>query len=90
MLSFAEGTVDGGDETPKDDGVVLESGSKEKPPANCILGENAGFLGESPFMLIVLNVSSRPADGECLVHGDCAEGPGNMALSGDASREFAM
>jgi hypothetical protein len=69
----AEVAVDGGEETSfvKVEGVALDSGSKVNPVAeNCMFGENTAFPGESPFIVMWLKVSSRPDDGECLLHGD--------------------
>jgi hypothetical protein len=81
--------VEGGDERSfaKLEGVALDSGSNKNPLCgNGRFGEKAALPGESPFMVIPLNVSSSPEDGECLLHDDCAC-VGSMALRGDDSRD---
>src|ERR1700733_3150850 len=86
---LVEVMVDGGDDTSfaKLEGVVLESGSNEKPLCgNCRFVEKVAFPGESPFMVIPLNVSSSPDDGECLLHEVCVC-VGSIALRGDDSRD---
>lgn len=72
-LPSAELTVEGGVDTSfvKVEGVAVDSGSNVRPLVeNWTFGENIALPGESPFMVIWLNVSSRPDEGECLLQGD--------------------
>ena len=88
-LPSIESTVEGGDEMSllNVDGVALDSGSKEKPLVENCAGLKVAWFGESPFIVIPLNVSSSPDEGEFLDQGDCPWVVGSIALRGDASRE---
>lgn len=72
----------------KVEGAAPESGaSKFSPPGrNWRLGENVALPGESPFMVMLLKVSSRPDEGEFLAHGDWIDGE-SMVFMGDVSRD---